>query len=95
MAAELKAIHKLSLNYKATGRIAWNENNITGKISLKNLAQNIGLYYFPNKDIDLSATSDYVMHEREETKYSKFFFLDLRGTYRLGKTEYAFSLTRK
>lgn len=87
---EWKAISQLSLNYRATGRMMWNKNNMTEKRPLKNLVQNIGLYYFPNKNIDLSVASDYVIYEREKNKYSKFFFLDFKGMYRYKRMEYGF-----
>lgn len=87
---ELKVINKLSLNYKSKGRIIWNENNMTEKIPLKDLTQNISLFFFPNKKIDLSITSDYVIYERKKDKFSNFFFLDFKGTYKHKRMEYGF-----
>lgn len=85
---EWKGIKNMSFTYKAAGKISWSENNLVNKTSLKSLTQNLGIYYFPTKKLDLALNSDYIIHENKKDNYSKFFFLDLKGTYRHKKMEF-------
>lgn len=86
--AELKAIDKLSVSYSAKGRAIWNENKMTESHLLKDLTQHLALYFFPIKNADISVTSDYIVYEREENRYSSYFFLDIAGTYKYKRMEF-------
>lgn len=87
-----KPIMNVNIIYNTTGRISWNNNNLTETKPLKDLTQNIQLFYFPIKTIDFLVNCDYIMHENTEKKYSNFFFLDFKGTYKYKRIEYELSL---
>ncbi len=87
--AELKAINKTSIIYSTVGRAVWNDNNMTNTTLLKDFMQNLALYFFPNKNIDLSLASEYVLFEKKKDVYSSFFFLDITGRYKYKKLEFS------
>ena len=65
--AEVKALKKANITYQINGKATWNENNLSDNVVLKNLIQKLSIYYFPNKNIDISANADYTLLEQEKT----------------------------
>jgi hypothetical protein len=87
-----KPIKNVNIIYNTTGRISWNNNNLTETRPLKDLTQNFRLFYFPTKSIDLLMDYDYVIYENTANKYSDFFFLNIKGIYKHKRIEYELAL---
>lgn len=87
-----KPIKNINIVYNTTGRISWNNNNLTETKPLKDLTQDFRLFYFPTKNIDLLINCDYIIYENTENTYSDFFFLDFKGTYKYKRIEYELAL---
>ncbi len=85
---EWKAIEKFTLIYNVLGRGTWNKNNIRETLLLKDFSQNLSLFFFPTKQIDLSITADHVLYEKKKNKYLSFFFLDLAASYKYKRMEF-------
>jgi hypothetical protein len=90
---EYKAINNVSLNYNIHSNGVWNDNNLSNKDVLKNFTQNLIVFYFPSKNIDLSLNTEHTLMETEKDKYSNYFFLDVKTKYRLKKIEFSASVS--
>lgn len=87
-----KPATQLNLIYSATGRVSWNDNNLTSTNPLTTLTQTLGLYYFPTKQLDLLASCDYITLENSNDHHSSYAFLDLKARYVLKRLEFGLSL---
>lgn len=88
---EVKTIKNASITYFAKGKVAWQNNNLTEKVYLKDWIQTLSVYYFPTKDIDLSAHSDYTISEIRKGDYNSNFFLDIMAKYQHKQVELSLS----
>jgi hypothetical protein len=88
---EYKNIKNTNIACKTTGGVSWNDNDLMTKMVLKNLQQNVTFYYFPQKNIDISAHFDYTLYEIEKNRYSSNYFLDLKCRYKYKRLEFEFS----
>lgn len=87
-----KLIRNINVVYNATGRISWNKNNLTKTMPLKDFTQNLKLFYFPTKSLDILVNCDHIIYENIQNDYSDFFFLDFKATYKYKRTEYELAL---
>lgn len=90
--ADWNPTDRINIIYNATGKIVHNKNNLARTKPLRSITQNLRLFYFPTKEIDVLCTSDYAIYEKTDGKYSQFFFLDLKGSYKHKKIEYELTL---
>lgn len=87
-----KPCENMDIIHNATGRISWNNNNLTETKPLKDLTQNLKLFYFPTKKIDILLNCDYIIYENTQNQYLNFFFLDIKGRYIHKRTEFELNL---
>jgi hypothetical protein len=90
--AELKKIRNIYISYRTSGKISWQDNNLTGKRIRSDLEQRLALFYFPKKNIDLSVTTEYTLLEMDENRYTAYTFTDLKGRLKLKSVEFELAL---
>lgn len=90
--AELKKIKNIYINYQLAGRMSWQDNNLTDKRIRKDMMQKLTVFYFPQKNIDLSATSEYTLLEMNKDQYATYAFADLKGRYKHKRAEFELAI---
>jgi hypothetical protein len=86
--AELKKIRNIYISYQALGRTSWQNNNLTDKRIRNDLEQRGALFWFPRKNIDLSATAEYTLLEMDKKHYTACTFVDFKGRLKLKRIEF-------
>jgi len=91
--AELKSIKRMFMIYQTVGNFFWNDNNLTNRIIQRNMNQKVLVYYFPNKNMDVSTTFEYALLERNQNSYDSYAFWDISTGYKYKKVEFSILLT--
>jgi hypothetical protein len=90
--AELKKIKNIYISYQTLGKMSWQDNNLTNKRIRNDLEQQLTLFYFPRKNIDLSVNTEYTLLEMDENRYTAYTFTDLKGRLTLKSVEFELAL---
>jgi hypothetical protein len=88
---EYKNLANTGIVYHAAGGMHWNDNSYSDRMILKNSQQRITVFYFPKKNIDISADFDYTLYEIEKNRYSSCYFFDLKCRYKYKIIEFEFA----